>query len=67
MAKPDEFNDQTRESAAVVEQCRQLLKYEWMETAYRNIVDYKEDVALKFMKSLHKFQSYFVRKNANTK
>ena len=53
VAKSDGFKNQTRESTAVVEQCRQLLKSEWMKTAYRNTLDYKEEVAQKFMKSLH--------------
>ena len=53
VAKSDGFKNQTREATTVVEQCRQLLKSEWMKTAYRNTLDYKEDVARKLMKSLH--------------
>ena len=53
VAKSDGFKNQTRDSTLVVEQCRQLLKSEWMKTAYRNTLDYKEDVAQKLMKSLH--------------
>ena len=53
VAKSDGFKNQTRESTAVVEQCRQLLKSEWMKTAYRNTLDYKEEVARKCMKSLY--------------
>ena len=53
VAKSDGFKNQTRESTSVVEQCRQLLKYEWTKTAYHNTLNYKEDVARKLMKSLH--------------
>ena len=50
VAKSDGFKNQTRESTLVVEQCRQLLKSEWMKTAYRNTLDYTEDVVWKLMK-----------------
>ena len=54
VAKSDGFKSQARELTAVVEQCRQLLKSDLMKTACRNTLDYKEEVARKFMKSLHK-------------
>ena len=53
VAKSDGLKNQTRESITVVEQCRQLLKSEWMKTAYRNSLEYKEDVARKLIKSLY--------------
>ena len=53
VANSDGFKIQTRELTAVVEQCRQLLKSEWMKTACHNTLDYKEEVAQKCMKSLY--------------
>ena len=54
VAKSDGFKNRTRESAWIVEQCRQLPKAEWMKTTYGNTLNYKEDIAWKLVKSLYK-------------
>ena len=65
MIKSDWLKNQTRESATIVEQCTQLLKSEWMETLYCNILHHKEDVARKLMKSLYNISKLLCEQEYN--
>ena len=49
--KSDGFKSQMRESAAVVEQCRQLFKAEWIKTVKRNVLNHKGEITRHFAES----------------
>ena len=60
VAKSEGFNELTRETETIVNQCRQLLKIQYMKGVEMNVLDLKDDIAKAYAKALPAIAKVFM-------